>query len=217
MGQQSQLILTLQEEVFYLKNAVIHKEKEVQDVLNQLSTVNLKNSEVTTQLQNAELLIAQNDMTQFYIKTAGVVCVVGLGIIFITGIKSYFNFSFLIPTSFKHVIQDYTPFLQTKEFYALHDNANNLNWVVNVLNKKYVEILIKTKRFSGMCLYLNIYLSNLQKDVDSMSSLTKNSNNTENTSESLTTPLEMDLTMSNLQKNNDVIVLKNLNNTETAF
>jgi len=81
MGQQSQLILTLQEEVFYLKNAVIHKEKEVQDVLNPLSTVNLKNSEVTTQLQNAELLIAQNDMTQFYIKTAGLVCVVGLDII----------------------------------------------------------------------------------------------------------------------------------------
>jgi hypothetical protein len=151
MEQQSQLILTLQEEVFDLKNAVIHEEKEVQDILNQLSTVNLKNSEVTTQLQNAELLIAQNDITQFYIKTAGVVCVVGLGIIFITGIKSYFNFSFLIPTSFKHVIQDYTPFFQTKEFYALHDNANNFNWVVNVLNKKYVEILIKTKGSFGLC------------------------------------------------------------------
>ena len=106
--------------------------------------------------------------------------------------------------------------MQTKEFYALHYNANNFNWVVNVLNKKYVEILIKTKGFSG---YVPVfeYISNLQKDVDSMPSLTKNSNNTENTSESLTTPLEIDLTVSNLQKNDDLIVLKNLNTTETAF
>lgn len=74
MEQQSQLISTLQKEVFDLKNAVLQKEKEVQEIVNQLSTVNLKNSEVTAQLQNAELLIAQNDMTQFYIKTAGVVC-----------------------------------------------------------------------------------------------------------------------------------------------
>lgn len=104
---------------------------------------------------------------------------VGLGLIFITGIKSYFNFSFLIPTSFKHVIQDYTPFLQTKEFYALHDNTNNLNWVVNVLNKKYVEILIKTKGFS-------CYVPAFEY-------------------------------ISNLQKNADVIILKDLNNTETVF
>jgi len=52
--------------------------------------------------------------------------------------------------------------LQTKEFYALHYNANNFNWVVNVLNKKYVEIFIKTKGFSG---YVPVfeYISNLQK------------------------------------------------------
>jgi hypothetical protein len=50
-----------------------------------------------------------------------------------------------------------------------------------------------------------------------MTSLTKNSNNTENTSESLTTPLEIYLTVSNLQKNADVITLKDLNNTETVF
>jgi hypothetical protein len=50
------------------------------------------------------------------------------------------------------------------------------------------------------------YISNLQKDVDSMTSLTKNSNNAENMSESLTTPLEIDLTVSNLQKNADVIL-----------
>jgi hypothetical protein len=36
MEQQSQLILTLQEEVFDLKNAVIHKEKEVQDILKSI-------------------------------------------------------------------------------------------------------------------------------------------------------------------------------------
>jgi hypothetical protein len=39
-----------------------------------------------------------------------------------------------------------------------------------------------------------------------MTSLTKNSNNAENMSESLTTPLEIDLTVSNLQKNADVIL-----------
>jgi len=97
-----------------------------------------------------------------------------------------------------------------------------LTGLVNVLNKKYVEILIKTKGFSG---YVPVfeYISNLQKDVDSMPSLTKNSNNTENTSESLTTPLETHSTVSefecvsNLQKNADVITLKDLNNTETVF
>lgn len=73
-----------------------------------------------------------------------------------------------------------------------------------------------------MCLYLNIYQT-YKKDVDSMTSLTKNSNNTKNTSESLTTPLETNLTVSvfecvsNLQKNADVITLKDLNNTETVF
>ena len=134
MEQQSQLISTLQEEVFDLKNAIIQKEKEVQEIVNQLSAVNLKNSkisEVTAQLQSAELLTAQNEMTQFYIKTAGVVCAVGLGVIIITGIKSYFNFSFLIPASLKNVIQDYTPFLQTKEFYTVHDKINNLDWIVS--------------------------------------------------------------------------------------
>ena len=56
-----------------------------------------------------------------------------------------------------------------------------------------------------------------------MTSLTKNSNNTETAFESLTTPLETNSTVSafeyvsNLQKNADVIILKDLNNTETVF
>lgn len=60
-------------------------------------------------------------------------CVVGLNVIVITGIESYFNFSFLIQTSLKNVVQDYTPFLQTKEFYNVlyHDKINNLDWIVS--------------------------------------------------------------------------------------
>ncbi|MGL4949817.1 MAG: hypothetical protein ACRC5M_05505 [Anaeroplasmataceae bacterium] len=58
----------MQEEVFDLKNAVIQKEKKVQEIVNQLSAVNLKNSKISE-------VTAQNEITQFYLKIAGVVCV----------------------------------------------------------------------------------------------------------------------------------------------
>lgn len=39
MEPQSQLILTLQEEVFDLKNAATQKEKEVQNIFNQIINI----------------------------------------------------------------------------------------------------------------------------------------------------------------------------------
>jgi hypothetical protein len=87
--------------------------------------------------------LLNNEMTQFYIKSAGVVI---LGLVVLGGLSYIFPAAFslksILPVSVYTTIQDWSPFLQQKETFFHQEYG--LDWLVEVVNnKKIVRLDLK--------------------------------------------------------------------------
>lgn len=103
------------------------------------------NNTSSAPVQTADLMIAQNEMTQFYLKYIGIAIIAGVTIYVVGSViaPTSFTIKALIPARLLSLIQDNTPFYQTVKTYTSFDRQNHLTWMVNIYNEKRPEILIK--------------------------------------------------------------------------
>jgi hypothetical protein len=88
--------------------------------------------------------LSQNEMTQFYLKCAGVAVLGVIGVCVIKAvIPASFSVKVLSPWFFQQ-IQNFTPFFQEQRTFTLHQDGFDFDWMVNIVNEKTLEILIKT-------------------------------------------------------------------------
>lgn len=93
---------------------------------------------------SAEVLLAHNDMTQFYIKTAGSICVVALvfgSFYYLSGFS--FSAKALLPAGFYELIQDNSYFFQTSRVYNFYETNSHSDWLIKIINEKHVNLTVK--------------------------------------------------------------------------
>ena len=109
------------------------KEKELDILINKIST---------TQVDT--LLITQNNENiKLYLLIAGGVVLCATGFYIFTNIFQIFSLKKIIPVSFYSIIQDFTPFFQTKSTYFYTDKINRLDVLAEVINEKKINISVK--------------------------------------------------------------------------
>jgi hypothetical protein len=118
------------------------KDSQIKDLIN------LINSPVKTAIDNHETLRIKNDMTQFYVKVAGVFVASALVIIVVhnlTGLLTLKMFSpkVFLPTSLYTFIQDNTPFFHDIKSYSYMDNVNDIVYKVTITDDTLTSILAK--------------------------------------------------------------------------
>jgi hypothetical protein len=112
------------------------KEKELETLMNKISTTH------TTHVDT--LLIAQNNETlKLCILIIGGVVLCSAGYCIFTNIFQVFSLKKIIPVSFYSIIQDFTPFCQTKSTYSYTDKKNNLEILAEIINEKKLNISVK--------------------------------------------------------------------------
>ena len=130
------------------KKKLLEKSRELEKTLVDLD------AKQTTQMEtiefpvvSPEMLLAQNEMTQFYIKTGGVVLagavVVGLTLYLFPSLKIFFGAKYWLSSKVYRFIQDHTPFCQTVVEYRLKDNLTRTDWLVKLCNEKDVTLFVK--------------------------------------------------------------------------
>jgi hypothetical protein len=114
-----------------------NKEKELEALMNKISTTH------TTHVDT--LLIAQNnDVLKLCILIVGGVVLCSTGYYIFTNILQVFTLKKIIPpVSFYSIIQDFTPFCQTKSTYSYTDKKNNLEILAEIINEKKLNISVK--------------------------------------------------------------------------
>ena len=109
------------------------KEKELDILINKIST---------TQVDT--LLITQNNENiKLYLLIAGGVVLCASGFYIFNNIFQIFSLKKIIPVSFYSIIQDFTPFFQTKSTYFYTDKINRLDVLAEVINEKKINISVK--------------------------------------------------------------------------
>jgi len=109
------------------------KEKELDILINKIST---------TQVDT--LLIAENNENiKLYLLIAGGVVLCATGFYIFTNKFQIFFLKKIIPVSFYSIIQDFTPFFQTKSTYFYTDKKNRLEVLAEVINEKKINISVK--------------------------------------------------------------------------
>jgi hypothetical protein len=142
-------IATLTSHIGILNKKLEHLENALQDKDNQIKTLianqdALPDSGPMVAVVDSDVLYAQNEMIQFYLKAAGV-AVIAVGILYVlSSISSlqWFSLKKILPAGVYSFIQDTTPFCQTKVTYRHVDTDHN-SWLVHVINDKNLDILIK--------------------------------------------------------------------------
>jgi hypothetical protein len=93
-----------------------------------------------TQEQSLNLLQLQNEMTQSYILSLGIV----VTSLFALGVLNHFFVGIplkaFIPTPLFSLIQDYTPLFREVKYYAYSDKLNDVIWIVKIINNKEAVI-----------------------------------------------------------------------------
>lgn len=124
-----------------LKQELFQKELKIQELerLFNLKTQSISNTPVST----AEVLKSRNEMTQFYIKSAGLF----LGVVIIAAIANYgmgiLTFKTFIPTSIYSFLQNNTSYFASVKDYSLLDSENNLIWLVKITNEQKADLFVK--------------------------------------------------------------------------
>lgn len=134
--QNEQIKLLMQKNTEILER-LTDKEKELETLMNKISTTH------TTHVDT--LLIAQNnDVLKLCILIVGGVVVCTTGYYIFTNILQVFTLKKIIPpVSFYSIIQDFTPFCQTKSTYSYTDKKNNLEILAEIINEKKLNISVK--------------------------------------------------------------------------
>jgi hypothetical protein len=107
------------------------------------------------------LVATQNDMIKFYITIAGGVALCLVGIYLLSNISGAFSLKKMIPASVYSIIQDYTPFCQTKKTLMYTDDLNKLDIIANIINDKSISIDVKDS-YTDDFISLAQYISKLQ-------------------------------------------------------
>jgi hypothetical protein len=118
------------------------KDLQIKDLISQI------NNPIQIAIENHETLRAHNDMTQFYIKTAGVV-IASVAIIFLAqNLTGFFTLKLLspqiwLPKSVYTFIQNNTPFFHEIKSYSYIDNVNDIIYRVTITDDTLTSILAK--------------------------------------------------------------------------
>jgi hypothetical protein len=163
MTKNTRAIIDLRSENELLVQMLNDKQTKLDIVLSDLSVLRSQNQTLekllsNSQGSNADILIANNEMVQFWMTTCGIV-LLGTLIIYTASsvFPTFFTFKSLLPTNFYAVIQNYTPFFQEKKVLFFTDNKSNADWCINLLNDKCMGIEIKpfnTNDFVAISEYL---------------------------------------------------------------
>jgi hypothetical protein len=142
---QNQQLHSLTKSFSKTQQSVVTLERSYQNLLAQLAE---KDAEIIQYLHASSKIpafdvnsaLSNNEMTQFYIKSAGVV-ILGLLVI---GTLSYtfpavFSLKAVLPASVFSTIQDWSPFFQEKDVFCYQKHG--LSWLVEVINSKKITRL----------------------------------------------------------------------------
>lgn len=92
---------------------------------------------------NTDLVVAQNQMAQFYIKTAGVIFVGAVVAVIIYKICTFgFTLKALLPSSVFNLLRNTWPFQERYTCAFSHVNSGS-HWLVNFVNDEITEILVR--------------------------------------------------------------------------
>lgn len=132
---QSIQMQALQDSVLELSKTVTTLNESIQEKNTQMDLLQRHNSAAKPQNLNSN-----NEMTQFHIKAVGV-CMASLLAYNILShtFPTIFSLKVLIPTSLYSSIQEYTFFLQENKTFAYLDKKSNINWLIEILNNKYIK------------------------------------------------------------------------------
>ena len=131
----------LSEEVSNLKKINIEQKAHINALQNKIHTDFIQ--------QDHNLVAVQNEMTQFYIKTAGyvVAAVLIAGVVYYVSASthSWFSVKGVLPESTYKFLQRNTPFFQERAEYQHYDKATETSWIVNIINNEDVDLKVKPK------------------------------------------------------------------------
>lgn len=151
-----------------LKEELRQKNETIDKLINEVS----KSEFVYQQPDiNSSVLISNNEMTQFYIKTAGVI-VLCLGVFFI--VKYYapmLSIKAWIPTSMYSWMQNNTMFFQERRPFSYTDMSSETQWLVTVINDRSIDIQVKPFQAQD---YMSVseYITNLQANAGTLTTST---------------------------------------------
>jgi hypothetical protein len=111
---------------------------------------------------NLDALIAANDMTQFYIKTVGVViaCVIVASALSNFGLINYSQGKFL---------QDYTSLFRESKSLTFYDSPTRTDWYIEIANNRTIEsIKVRPvgRDLMGIEDYLSLIFENIESSAD---------------------------------------------------
>lgn len=148
--QTTKCLDSLEKEVARLKKQTIAQKSKIADLEQQLSDQNLQQEVIDKTVSvslNPDLLAVQNEMSQFYIKTAGyVLCgvVVIAFVYYITSTtSSLLSVKGILPGSVYRLIQNNTPFCQEKVEYTYFDRDTETGWLISIINNRKVDLKVK--------------------------------------------------------------------------
>jgi hypothetical protein len=106
-----------------------------------------------------DALIAANDMTQFYIKTVGVViaCVIVVSALSNFGLINYSQSKFL---------QDYTSLFRESKTLTFYDSPTRTDWYIEIANNRAIES-IKVRPVGRDLMGIEDYLSLIFENIES--------------------------------------------------
>jgi len=134
INELTQVVQSLNETQSNLIQELINKEiklQKLESTLNSMMSVSFN-----TQEQSLNLLQLQNEMTQSYILSLGIV----VTSLFALGVLNHFFVGIplkaFIPTPLFSIIQDYTPLFREVKLYPYSDPLNDVVWFVQIINNK---------------------------------------------------------------------------------
>ena len=111
---------------------------------------------------NLDALIASNDMTQFYIKTVGVV----IACVIVASALSNFG---LINYSQGKLLQDYTSLFRESKSLTFYDSPTRTDWYIEIANNRTIEsIKVRPvgRDLMGIEDYLSLIFENIESSAD---------------------------------------------------
>jgi hypothetical protein len=137
--------------------------KQQADILGELRKKDAElQAFIKIQGENAEVLKVQNEVKQFYLKTA---CCIVAGVVVLVILGTILPGSFSITNS----IQDNISYFQTKKEFNIQDLETATNLLVEVVNERRVKISIREMGGTGDYVSLTNYIKGLQESLSQAS------------------------------------------------
>jgi len=181
ISENTQAIIALKNENILLSEMLTEKQQKLDALKERLSALQDKNQVLEnlllerdiklfegSQINNADILIANNEMVQFWVKVGGGI-LLGAFVVYTaySMFPTFFSAKALMPSSIYKFVQDYTPFFQEKRSFLFTDNQSSTNWCINVINDKCIGINVKPFN-SNDFVPISEYIMKLNSDAGTM-------------------------------------------------